>query len=60
MKATEWSPSEAIYAFAGWLTTREEPVTFSATDSAVLPAELVDEFCKRYELPEPREGRASR
>ena len=40
------SPAAAIYAFAAWLTGREEPVTLSATHDAAIAAELADEFCK--------------
>lgn len=50
------SPSEALYGFVGWLTSRKEKtVMSSSTDCAgILP--LVEEFCKHNRLPEPREG----
>lgn len=50
------SPSEAIYGFAGWLTSRREVTTMSASHDAAGIAELVDEFVKRNALPEPREN----
>ena len=48
--------SEALYGFAGWLTCRKEPVTFSEIHEAGIAAELVNEFCKTNELQEPRQG----
>ena len=48
--------SEALYGFAGWLTSREEPVIASARHDAAVWAELVNKFCKANELSEPREG----
>ena len=53
------SASEALYGFAGWLTSRTEPVTFSATHDAGKAVELVAEFCKVNQLPEPREDWAN-
>jgi hypothetical protein len=49
------SPSEAVYGFAGWLTCRDEPVTFGSAHDAALPAELVDAFCKSHGLEPTRE-----
>jgi hypothetical protein len=48
--------SEAVYGFAGWLTTRKEPVTFSHVDNAAIAADLVNEFVKENKLAEPRDG----
>lgn len=50
----EFNASEAVYAFVAWLTTRKQRTIMSATDSASLPAELVEKFCKHYNLPEVR------
>lgn len=36
----------AVYAFAGWLTSRRKPVTLSATHNAAEAAELAEEYCK--------------
>lgn len=49
------SPSEALFGFGGWLTTRDEPVTMSAKHDAAVVAELIDEFCKVNGLEEPRQ-----
>lgn len=49
------SPSEALYGFGGWLTVRDEPVTMSARHDASVVAQLIDEFCKKQALEEPRE-----
>lgn len=50
------SASEALYGFVGWLTSRSEPVTMSDKDNAACAVDLVDEFCKANNLPEPRDG----
>lgn len=50
------SASEALYAFMGWLTSREEQVCFSGKDNATPAVELIGQFCKHNNLPEPREG----
>lgn len=54
--AREWRPSEAVYAFAGWLTSRREPVTMSATHDAAEPARLVASFIDRHSLSDLRDG----
>jgi hypothetical protein len=50
------SASEAVYGFAGWLTTRKEQSVFSATDDTAPAARLCGEFIAANSLPEPREG----
>jgi hypothetical protein len=55
-KMDKLSASEALYGFVGWLTTRNEPITMSASDDAGKAADLVSEFCKVNTLAEPREG----
>lgn len=50
------SASEALYGFMGWLTGRDKRVCFSTKDDASPAAELVNQFCKHNNLPEPREG----
>ena len=52
----DWRPSEVLYAFMGWLTSRQQRTVLSATDNAAQAAELVAEFCLRNNLSEPREG----
>lgn len=49
------SPSEALYGFMAWLTTRKEKVTFSDSDDASKAAELVNMFCKAQEFDDPRD-----
>jgi len=39
------SPSEAVYAFAAWLTTRDERTVMSATDDSAPIAALIKVFC---------------
>ena len=50
------SPSEALFGFGAWLTTREKPVTMGSNYECGIVAELIDKFCKTNELEEPREG----
>ncbi|KKL18862.1 hypothetical protein LCGC14_2471290 [marine sediment metagenome] len=49
------SPSEALYGFGGWLTTRDTPVVMSAHDDAGIVAKLISEFCERHSFDEPRD-----
>jgi hypothetical protein len=51
----ELSPSEALYGFGGWLTTRKEPLTLSSHHNAAIVAELIDEFIKKQGLEEPKD-----
>jgi hypothetical protein len=50
------SGSEAVFAFAGWLTCRNEAVTLSAVHDAAVAADLVVKFNERQGLADPREG----
>ncbi len=50
------TPSEALFGFAGWITTRKEQVVASSKDDAAVWARLIDEFCKANKLPEPRDN----
>lgn len=50
------SPSEALYGFSAWLTCRKQKIVMSSSDDAAPVAELVAEFCKVNNLPEPIEG----
>jgi len=56
MIAAEWSPAEAIFAFAGWLTSRPERTILSAQDDAAPVLSLIDAFCTRHKLDDPRPG----
>lgn len=49
------SASEAVFGFAGWLTTRHTRTIMSATDNASGIAELCAEFCKANALEPPRD-----
>jgi len=49
-------PSEALFGFAGWLTSLKEPITFSAHHEAGLAADLVEEYIKANNLEYPRDG----
>lgn len=48
--------SEALYGFAGWLTSRDKAVTASARHDAAVWATLVQEFCDANGLEPPRES----
>lgn len=52
----ELSASEALYGFMGWLTTRDEVVTFSCRHNASKSVDLVREFSDSNSLKEPRDG----
>jgi hypothetical protein len=47
------TPSEAVYGFAAWLTTREARTVMSASDDSAPIAELVAKFCAANKLAEP-------
>lgn len=50
-EATGLNPSEAVYGFAAWLTTRDEVTTMSARHDSGVIADLVKEFCAVQGLP---------
>lgn len=52
----ELNASEAIYAFCGWLTCRDERTIMSSKDDAAIIAELIKRFCDTNNLKEPRTG----
>ncbi len=43
-------PDTVLFKFAGWLSSREEKVTFSSKHDCGNIAKLVDEFCKDNQL----------
>jgi hypothetical protein len=47
--------SEAIFGFAGWLTSRDDPVIMSANHESDKVAELCDLFCLANRLQKPRD-----
>lgn len=51
----EMNASEALYGFAGWLTTRKQSVVAGAEHNAACWAELVDEFIKNNDLSPVRD-----
>jgi hypothetical protein len=55
MTTRDVSPSEAIYGFAGWLTTRSDAVTMGSTHDAAVVADLVHQYCQHQGFEEPRE-----
>jgi hypothetical protein len=54
--AESLSASEALYGFAGWLTTRRQSVTAGSRHDAARWADLVKRFSDENALPEPRDG----
>lgn len=54
--ADRLSASEALYGFAGWLTTVPEQTIMSSTDDVRDIPEKIALFCKVNGLVEPREG----
>jgi len=49
------TPSEALFGFAAWLTSRDEVITASSGHDAGDWARAVDEFCKANNLEECRD-----
>lgn len=49
-------PSEALFGFVAWLTTREPKVTFGSDVDASEAARLVGLYCDTNDFREPREG----
>lgn len=52
----ENSPSEALYAFGAWLTTRSKPLIIGSNHDAAPVADLVNKFCISQRWANPREG----
>jgi len=54
--AHSWTPSETLFAFAGWLTTRPAPLHLGSNFAVPPAVEAVKEFCDAYGFEPPREG----
>ena len=52
----EMNAAEALYGFAGWLTSRDGTLQIGSSHDAAIMAELVEEFCKTNKLTDPRPG----
>ena len=52
--------SEALFAFAGWLSSRDQPVTFSQCHDMAPIADLIKQFCERNKLEPVREDKYPR
>lgn len=52
----ENAPSEAVYAFAAWLTTRPKPLIIGSNHDVAPVAELVNKFCISQRWANPRDG----
>lgn len=52
--ALRWNPTEVLYAFSGWLTTRKKPIVFGSNYTVGPIAELTNQFIKLNKLPDPR------
>lgn len=50
------SPSEAIFGFVGWLTSRPTKTVMSSSDDCAPIVELVGKFIETNKLDEPREN----
>ena len=55
MKRNTLLASEALYGFAGWITTRDKEIVASAHHDSAIWAKLVDEFIKTNNLDKPRD-----
>lgn len=54
-KKNELSPSEALFGFCGWLTTRNEKTVLSGSHDAAPVVDLIKRFCNVNNLKSPRE-----
>jgi len=52
----ELTASEALFGFCGWLTTRKIVTKMSSKNNAAIIADLIKQFCKKYNLSDPRNG----
>lgn len=50
------TPSETLYGFCGWLTSRKEEVTLSTHHECGPVVDLIGQFCRANNLSDPREG----
>ncbi len=50
------SASEALYGFAGWLTSQSSPVTMSSHHNCSIVADMVKRFCDANKLHDPVDG----
>lgn len=50
------SPSEALYGFVAWLTTRFDQVTFSQHNDSAAAVDLVERYRKANGWDPPRKG----
>lgn len=48
--------AEAIYGFAAWLTSRDEPVHLSSHHNAARIVELINKFLGLNNMSPPRDG----
>lgn len=48
-------PSEALYGFAAWLTTRDEAITLGSTHDASVVADVVKQYCEAQGYENPRD-----
>jgi len=53
---TKFSASEALFAFCGWLTSRDESLTMGASHNAVPTVDAIDAFMLKYKLDDVRDG----
>ena len=56
----ELNSNESVFAFAAWLTTRENAVTLGGSHDAAIAAELADEFGKSQNSPPVRDDFSDR
>lgn len=54
--AAQWTPSEAIYAFAAWLTAREDLLGFEPSAETASLFALAVVFSQQHALPDTRRG----
>ena len=60
MEQPDLTPREAIVAFVAWLTTRPNPVCFSAAHDSAKACNLANQFCDWNNWPKCREDYTER
>lgn len=54
-QAKKLTPTELLYSFAGWLTTRKQPIVMGANYDASAVGRLISAFIDVNKLPGPRD-----
>lgn len=48
------TPSEALYAFCAWISTRDQQIAIGSSSECGILVELIEQFRQANNLPPPR------